>query len=76
MSEWPDLQCLLTRTTHQLACPRCLNNPRGVTTAHGRDELECEHCGRTRNPEDDGWCWYCLSGDTSEPLGTPEDTQP
>lgn len=41
-----------------------------------RDELECEHCGRTRNPEDDGWCWYCLSGDTSEPLGTPEDTQP
>lgn len=41
-------QCLLTRTTHQLACPRCLNNPRGVTTAHGRDE--CPEChGNLRN---------------------------
>ena len=40
-----------------------------IRRASVRDELECEHCGRTRNPEDDGWCWYCLSGDTSEPLG-------
>lgn len=34
-----------------------------------RDALRCEHCGENRNPEDDGWCWRCLSGDTSEPLG-------
>lgn len=47
---WPDLQCLFTRASLALACPACMNNPRGITTIGGQDE--CPQCaGNHRNKD-------------------------